>query len=129
MGLFSKKPAPSPSDIVAELVAARMISDPQSVKFETLKFNYPFGAIWEDENTGIVVEFSNTECDGYPSSFTHNGVALSPTHQGRCKLVEAKRICHRFQRDAYLAKVKYEGDMAACAAIEQLFQKKPQIAS
>jgi hypothetical protein len=70
MGLFSKKPAPSPSDIVAELVAARMISDPQSVKFETLKFNYPFGAIWEDENTGIVVEFSNTECDGYPSSFT-----------------------------------------------------------
>lgn len=122
--------APCPSDILAGLVAARMISEPSRFVIQLAGREYGTRmrrGIWSDGRHGIKVVFKTGIHDSWKSSmygsleeFSRNGVQLTPTGVGHRQLREAAYQCESHNIQLAQSKAKYEGDMAACDGIADL---------
>lgn len=127
-----KKPAetPSPSDIVASLVAARMIASPERIRFNADEYAYGTRyrkVSWADDETGIYVEAKTGISDPFQSSmygsltaFRHKGIDLAPSSLAGYELRKAFDTCRAHLKAVEEAKRLYSGNMAACDAIQDL---------
>lgn len=127
-----KKPVetPSPSDIVASLVAARMIASPERIRFSAAEYAYGtryHKVSWTDDETGIYVEAKTGVSGAFQDSmhgsltaFRHREKDLAPSSAGRYELQKAFDTCRSHLKAAEEAKRLYSGDMAACDAIQDL---------
>lgn len=133
MSWFKRKPPappPRPSDILAGLVSARMISTPERVKVKLVSPEYGMlmrEARWEDPDTEIIVLGKTGRNQAFSSwmygclqSFTYRGRELSPTSEGALQLRRAFDLCLSHQEGVAEAKRQYNGDMAACDAIQEM---------
>ncbi len=114
-------PTPCPSDILAQLVAARMIAAPETVRYCS---NYS-SALWEDKDTSIRVKAESLHKSWNYSDidvFTHHEVELRPTSLGTNALIEALNFCRSVQLARIHAEKQYKGDMAALDAMEKLLK-------
>jgi len=115
------KPVPCPSDILAQLVAARMIAAPETVRYHSAHSS----ALWEDKDTGIKLKAESLHKSWLftgVDTFTHRGVELRPTGLGTDALIKALNFCRDVQLARIQAEKQYAGDMAALDAMEKLLK-------
>ena len=135
MKWFTKPPVtetPCPSDILAGLVARRMILSPEQVSIREAGVEYGTRmriASWSDKKTRIMVECKTGLYDSFASNmygslltFSRNGTPFTPTGSGDLLLRKAMQMCVQHQYEKTKAEAQYIGDMAACDAIEEFMK-------
>lgn len=126
---------PVPSDIVAGLVAMRMMANPSEfIIIKTSSDSYGVRqrvGVWEDKVLGIRVEVSTGVYEPFNSSihaaitdFSRKGIPFAPTPEGRRQLYKAAAFCAQAIHDSKQADLQYRGDMNACDAIADLMGVK-----
>ena len=123
-------PTPKPSDILAGMLAIRMMADPSAFSLHGSKGS------WYDRATQIRITF---DLQKYPKGvrgptqwvyyfeideFSRDGKAVATTDTGKMELNKAAKYCRAFNLEQAEAKRQYEGDMVALDAIEVLLKVK-----
>ena len=136
MTWFKKKeqePAPCPSDILAAMVAIRMVAEPERFIIKgCLRTEYGTrmrSGTWIDADNDIKLVLVTHEKEGWVSpmyagidEFSKGGVSLAITSKGRLELMRAGAKCKELNDSLEDGKRRYAGDMAACDAISGMLK-------
>ena len=119
---------PVPSDIFAQIVAERIVMNPQKA------YEFDRGPLfgkkckWEQDNIKIVVETQSAASpftfQGKVTTFKYKNNDILPTPIGIKGILTAIDLAIKRKEELEKADVRFKSDMAACDAIEEIMNTK-----
>jgi len=119
---------PCPSDVLAGLLAVRILTDPEKVKCEEhIRGRASYRKVVWSDLAGISVH-ADIYGDDYSfcsriTYFNKKNRNYTPTKAGKDQLITAFKQALKLAEERRNARKQYEGDMAACDAIEEIMLK------